>query len=204
MSNVVLAWGQVKDLGTVQLASAPPPPPPPPPSAGTISGMVSPLVAASVSVMQSSSVVETLSVDIEGRFLAVDLPAGSYDVMVHPLAGFQDASRPGVSVVAGANSDLGVIALSPLGPPPPPPPPPPGAIIGAVSPAGLPTTVTLMQNGNVIATTNVAMDGSFSFSGVAPGSYDVMFHPAFDYPDSTVTGVVVNSGATTDMGVVPL
>jgi len=114
------------------------------------------------------------------------------------------ASRPGVSVVAGANSDLGVIALTPLGPPPPPPPPPPGAITGAVSPAGLPTTVTLMLNGNVIATTDVAMDGSFAFSGVAPGTYDVMFHPAFDYPDSTVSGVVVNSGATTDMGVVPL
>ncbi len=201
MGNVVVSWGQATNVGTTQLTPTAPPPPPPPPTMGTVSGLVSPVVAASVTVMQGTSVAETLSVDLEGRFLAVDLPPGSYDVQIHPLAGFQDASRTGVSVTAGVNTDLGTIILVALGPPPPPPP---GAIVGHISPAGFPTTVSVMQNGLVVASMDALSDGSFSFPGLAPGTYDVHVHPAFDFRDSDIMGVVVTSGQTTDIGQVVL
>ena len=104
-------------------------------------------------------------------------------------------------MTAGVNTDLGTIVLVPLGPPPPPPP---GTIIGHISPAGFPTTISVMQNGAVVASMDALSDGSFSFPGLAPGTYDVHVHPAFDFPDKDITGVVVTSGQTTDLGQVAL
>jgi hypothetical protein len=201
MSNVTVASGQTTNVGTVQLAAAPPPPPPPPPTNGSLMGQISPIVPAVVNVTQGGNPFAQVSVDAEGRFIVTEIPAGSVDVVVHPATGYEDASRPGVSIVAGQTTDLGVIALTPLGPPPPPPP---GAIIGQITPAGFPTTLSVMQNGSVVASMDAASDGTFSFPGLAPGTYDVHVHPAFDYPDRDITGVVVVSGQTTDMGQVPL
>jgi hypothetical protein len=108
----------------------------------------------------------------------------------------------GVSVVAGQTTNVGTVQLVPV--PPPPPPPQPGAIAGTLSPPGVPTTVFVMQGSATVAQLDANMDGTFSIGGLAAGTYTVIIHPQFDFTDTTLPGVVVNSGATTNLGTIPL
>ena len=55
--------------------------------------------------------------------------------------------------------------------------------MGMLVPAGVPTTVSVMQGGSVVASANAGVDGSFMFFGLTPGAYTLMFHPMFDYND---------------------
>ncbi len=201
MDNVVVQSGQTTDAGTVLMQPGPLPPPPPPATKGTISGLVTPSgVAATASAMQGTTVVGEVPVDPEGRFLIPELPEGTYGLLIHPSADYQDASREGLNVIAGQNTDVGLIQLELIPPPPPPPPPSNGAITGQVVPMGVPTTVTALQGTTVVAQTTVDGSGNFTIDQLPPGTYSLFIHPEFDFVDSTVNGVVVNSGATTNVG----
>ncbi len=57
-------------------------------------------------------------------------------------------------------------------------------------------TVELLQGGSVIASTTTAADGSYGFSGLAPGSYDIRqpAQPANTTSGKTIAGTVPNGG----------
>lgn len=83
-------------------------------ASGSIRGSISPTnTVATVSVMQSGATVGTAETAVDGTFEIAVLPAGVYDVMVHPVSYYQDASVPGVTVSSGATTDIGIVELLP-------------------------------------------------------------------------------------------
>lgn len=79
-----------------------------------------------------------------------------------------------------------------------------GAVRGSISPSSVPAEVRAMQGGVMIAATPVAGDGTFQLSMLDAGMYDVTVFPWYGYRQTTVPGVSVSSGATTDVGVIEL
>ena len=79
-----------------------------------------------------------------------------------------------------------------------------GGITGLVAPAGTETSVYALQAGDTLGTASAAADGRFTLGVLAPGAYDVAFHPAAGFRDTTLAGVAVAPGATTDVGTVQL
>ena len=79
-----------------------------------------------------------------------------------------------------------------------------GAIRGRLVPDSTAATVWLLQPPDTLGSTAAAFDGSFQFSLLAPGSYSVLVNPDSGWRDTTITGVLVTAGATTDLGVVDL
>jgi hypothetical protein len=79
-----------------------------------------------------------------------------------------------------------------------------GAITGAVSPAGTETAVYAIQDPDTLGTAMAGADGHFTLGVLAPGTYSVALHPASGYRDTTLTGVSVPPGATTDVGTIEL
>jgi hypothetical protein len=79
-----------------------------------------------------------------------------------------------------------------------------GAITGQVSPAGTPTTIYAIVAPDTLGSTAAAADGHFALSTLAPGAYSVAFHPASGFRDTTLAGVNVAPGATTNVGTVEL
>jgi len=79
-----------------------------------------------------------------------------------------------------------------------------GAVRGSISPTTVPAEVRAMQNGTMVAASAVASDGSFQISMLSAGTYDVSVFPWYGYRETTVPGVSVASGATTDVGVIEL
>jgi hypothetical protein len=151
-----------------------------------------------VFAVQGADTVGRASVNADGSW-SVSLPAGRYDVSIHPAATYDDAFVTAVDVASGAATDVGVIPLSFL----PPPPPQVGSLSGHVVPAGVPTTVSLFRAGSMMASMDANPDGSFSFADLPVGSYMLVFHPAFDYSDATMN-VSVTAGQNTDVGDVQL
>lgn len=79
-----------------------------------------------------------------------------------------------------------------------------GAIRGRIYPTNVVAAVEVMQSGAMIGGAETAEDGSFEVSVLPAGVYDVEVRPVAYYLDATVPGVVVRSGATTDIGTVEL
>lgn len=79
-----------------------------------------------------------------------------------------------------------------------------GAIKGHVLPEDVLTTVYAIQATDTIGTAMTADDGRFQVSVLPGGTYSVAFDPAGAYRDTTLTGVSVTVGATTDVGDVQL
>ena len=199
VSNVTVNGGLTTEVGTVSLT----PTPPPPPTTGSISGMVAPAgVPTTVSASGALGMVAQVSVGADGSFTLGGLPTGSYDVQFQPGAGYQMSTLGGVAVAAGQSTNVGTVQLVPV--PPPPPPPQPGSITGTLSPPGVPTTVFVMQGTVTVAQVNANLDGTFSIGGLAAGTYTVIIHPQVDFTATPLSGVVVNSGATTNLGTISL
>ena len=195
VGNVVVANDATTNMGTVALTALPPPPP----GNGSITGGVSPGgVSAMVFAMQGSDTVASSSVNSDGSW-SVSVPAGTYDISIHPADTYDDAYVTTVVVASDVATDVGVIPLSFLAPPPPPV----GSISGRVVPAGVPVTVSLFMAGSMMASAQANPDGTFSFADLAVGSYLLVVHPAFDYGDTTVN-VSVTAGQNTDVGDVQL
>jgi hypothetical protein len=204
VNGVVVNMGATTDVGTIALS----PIPPPPPTHGAIAGHVMPPgVPTMVSAIAAGSIVAQAAVAADGAFMIAGLPAGSFDLYIQPSDEFLEQTRSGIAVVAGQTNDIGGIELQPVPPPPPPPPPPPqlpGAISGQVMPAGIPCTAFAMQGDVTVGETPVSMDGTFTIDQLPVGSYTLVVHPLFDFLDMSIPGVIVNSGATTNVGLLQL
>jgi len=79
-----------------------------------------------------------------------------------------------------------------------------GAIKGHVFPENVQTVVYAIQATDTIGTAITAVDGRFQVSVLPAGTYSVAFDPEGAYRDTTLTGVNVTTGATTDVGDVQL
>ncbi len=204
MDGVVVNTGSTTNVGTVVLS----PTPPPPPTEGAIAGHVVPSgVPTMVSATVGGSIVAQVMTGGDGGFTLMGLPGGSYDLFFQPVADYQSQTVSGVTVQAGQTHDIGQVTLELIPPPPPPPPPPPvspGAIMGQIVPGGIPSTVSAMQGDVVVGSVSANMDGTFMIDQLPVGSYTVVVHPLFDFLDSVLPGVAVNSGATTNLGTIPL
>lgn len=74
-----------------------------------------------------------------------------------------------------------------------------GAISGSISPSGTAATVFALSAGDTLGSTVPAADGTFKIDVLPTGTYAVAFHPAPGFRDTTITGVIVHAGATTDV-----
>ncbi len=79
---------------------------------GIISGSITQVGSlAVVSATSATDVVYTSNVNLAGQFQILGLPAGVYTFTVTPLLPFLPITRTNVVVVAGASTNLGVLAL---------------------------------------------------------------------------------------------
>ena len=78
-----------------------------------------------------------------------------------------------------------------------------GSITGHVLPDSVSTAVYAIQAADTIGSAQTS-GGNFTVSALPSGTYSLAFHPATAYRDTTLAGVVVNPGATTNVGTVQL
>ena len=79
-----------------------------------------------------------------------------------------------------------------------------GQITGHLLPEGTAAAIYALQGPDTLQSTSAASDGRFTLGALAAGSYKVAIHPAQDYRDTTLAGVTVSAGQTTDVGDVQL
>jgi len=79
-----------------------------------------------------------------------------------------------------------------------------GALGGQISPQNTVADVIVMQGGATIGSGQTGSDGRFQVSVLPPGIYDVVIRPVAFYREMTLPGVVVQSGTTTDLGMIQL
>lgn len=79
-----------------------------------------------------------------------------------------------------------------------------GSIRGRIVPDSTAATLYLIQSPDTLGSTAADLDGRFQFSVLSPGSYAVAIAPDSGYRDTTIAGVNVTTGATTDIGDVQL
>lgn len=80
-----------------------------------------------------------------------------------------------------------------------------GSIRGTVLPDSANADVWAIQNGDSLAHARTATNGTFVLSTLPAGSYSVAIHPtAAGLRDTTLTGVSVTAGQTTDVGTIQL
>jgi Domain of unknown function (DUF4382) len=80
-----------------------------------------------------------------------------------------------------------------------------GSIHGVVDPTDVAVAAFAISGPDTVgASATVPGDGSFVLPMLAPGSYDVALHPSAIYADTTIAGVNVTAGGTTDLGTITL
>jgi len=71
-----------------------------------------------------------------------------------------------------------------------------GAIRGTVVPSTVSTTIYATQGADTVSTALTNTSGAFMLSVLAPGTYNLGFHPTAGYRDTTVANVLVTAGQT--------
>lgn len=79
-----------------------------------------------------------------------------------------------------------------------------GGITGYISPAGVGATIYATQPPDTIGSARAAADGLFMLAVLSAGSYDLVVRPDAGYRDTTLFGVVVESGQTASVGTIEL
>jgi hypothetical protein len=79
-----------------------------------------------------------------------------------------------------------------------------GAISGIVLPAGTETAIYAIVAPDTLGTAVAAADGGFTVGRLPAGIYSLALHPAAGYRDTTLAGVAVTAGQTTNVGEVQL
>jgi len=79
-----------------------------------------------------------------------------------------------------------------------------GSIIGHLLPEGAAATIYAVANAETLQTTSPGADGRFTLANLLAGTYAVQIHPAASFRDTTLSGIVVTAGQTTDVGDVRL
>lgn len=78
-----------------------------------------------------------------------------------------------------------------------------GTIIGTLSPANGAVAIRAIQAPDTLQTTVAsASTGHFTLAALPAGSYTVSFEAAAGFRDTTLTGIAVTAGGTTDLGTV--
>jgi hypothetical protein len=167
---------------------------------GSIHGTVSPAADTSwVFAMMGADTVTSTRTGGDGSFTLSLLPAGDYAVHIVPVAaGVHDTTLSPVHVTAGQTTELGTIVLGGT-------PPSPGRLIGVVMPDTFTTQAFLLQSGAQKDSTATDAGGHFAFENLAAGTYDLHLVPQHaGFRDTTLAGLTVHSGATTDVGTIDL
>ena len=79
-----------------------------------------------------------------------------------------------------------------------------GAIRGSVAPAGTACAIYAIQGADTLGSAAAAGDGTFQVSVLPAGTYSLSLHPAAGFRDTTLAGVAVTAGSTTNVGTVTL
>jgi hypothetical protein len=79
-----------------------------------------------------------------------------------------------------------------------------GSITGHLLPEGTAATIYAVANAETLQTTSPGADGRFTLANLLAGTYAVQIHPATSFRDTTLSGIVVTAGQTTDVGDVQL
>jgi len=79
-----------------------------------------------------------------------------------------------------------------------------GSIIGHLLPEGVAATIEAVADTGTVQTTSPGADGRFTLAQLLAGTYAVKIHPATTFRDTTLSGIVVAAGHTTDVGDVQL
>jgi len=152
------------------------------PSPHGISGTVSGLVAAGVTVALSGANTGTTTTDGAGHYAFTGLADGSYTVTAS-RAGYVFAPAGQAVVLSGADitqdfTDVGAYAIS-------------GTVSGLVA-----SGVTVTLSGAASAATTTDGSGHYAFTGLADGSYTVAASKGGGYVFSPATQAVTVSGAS--------
>jgi hypothetical protein len=169
-------------------------------TAGSIHGTVSPSSVTSwVYALMGTDTVTSTRTNTSGGFTLSLLTAGDYAVHIVPVdPAFKDTTLSPVHVVANQTTQLGTIVLGGTTPQP-------GRLIGVVMPDNFTTRAYLLQSGSVQDSTDTGAGGAFAFDNLTAGTYDLHLVPlTTGIRDTTLTGLAVNDGATTDVGMVAL
>jgi hypothetical protein len=81
---------------------------------------------------------------------------------------------------------------------------PTGAITGRLLPAGAAATIFAIAGADTAQSSAAGADGHFTLGMLLGGTYSVAIHPDSVYRDTTLSGVNVTAGQTTDVGAVQL
>lgn len=164
-------------------------------SPGTITGQITnsvggaPIPSAAVEILQGNITIASTVTDSSGFYTVSNLAPGSYLVQAN-AATFQGNSS--VATVVADHTTIVNVALSPS----------PATITGHVTDSSLPpnniagSTITVLKNGEPVASTATETDGSYTISGLAPGTYLVrasapLFETASAGADVSPGGTVV-------------
>lgn len=79
-----------------------------------------------------------------------------------------------------------------------------GAITGHLLPEGVAAAIYAVADTDTVQTTSAGADGHFTLAQLLAGSYSVKIHPATTFRDTTLSGVNVTAGQTTDLGDIQL
>jgi hypothetical protein len=79
-----------------------------------------------------------------------------------------------------------------------------GAITGHLLPEGVAATIVAVADTDTVQTTSPGADGRFTLAQLLAGTYAVKIHPATTFRDTTLGGVNVTAGQTTDLGDIQL
>jgi hypothetical protein len=79
-----------------------------------------------------------------------------------------------------------------------------GAITGHLLPAGVAAKIYAVADTDTVQTTSAGADGHFTLAQLLAGTYAVAIHPAATFRDTTLHGVAVTAGQTTNLGDIQL
>lgn len=80
---------------------------------------------------------------------------------------------------------------------------PEGSISGTITPVSATPAIYAINSSDTVSTYPDSA-GNFLIRGLGSGTYSVYFSPATGYNDTTVTGISVLAGSTTDMDTIPI
>lgn len=162
---------------------------------GAITGVISPVSSkADISAQADGMIIQTSTIRDNGRFTLDLLPEGNYTLIISASGFVTDSSRANIEVVPEQTLDVGTIYLNSTSK---------GTIAGVVEPYDDNTVVKLMRNGSTLETASLTDAGTFFFSELTPGTYDVEVS-LVSFSTYTASSVNVTAGISTNLGTIIL
>lgn len=181
--TVAVVAGQTAAVGTVAVVAI---------TTGSIEGTISPANAIlTVTATGAGGLTFSATPNAStGTFSFANLAFGPYTLTFAPQSGYLVPNARTITVTAGNTSSTGTVVVAPV---------PQGTIAGTITPADAVTTVTVSSAAGPVATATPSSTGTFSFAGLAPGSYTVRYTPAASYLEPGAQTATVTAGITTTL-----